>query len=150
MGFAVMTNQSGETVYTIGLQEMIFGKYPRPDGKFLDDDISGVYTQARTIKTGALQLYSFILTMPILSSEENNFYVPIAGMEITPISSDSFLLDYGEIIGAGYISRNKDNVPILEIGIQDYLPKNTIVYIFEVFLIFIMGLALIYSLYTII
>ncbi len=150
VGLAVMTNQSGETNYNIGFQEMIFGKYPKPSNELLDTDISGVYFPARTIKKGGLRLYSFLQTMPILSEEDNSFYIPIVGMKIIPISSDSFLLDYGTSVGAGFISLDKDNLPILEIGIQDYLPKNTIAYFFEIFLIFILVLALIYSFYIII
>ena len=82
--------------------------------------------------------------------KENNFYIPITGLKITPMSSDSFLIDYGETVGAGFVSTDKDNLPILEIGVQDYLPKNNIVYIFEIFLIVILALAIIYSFYTII
>ncbi|MCR1900095.1 beta-lactamase family protein [Irregularibacter muris] len=150
IGLVVMTNQSGETVYNIGLQEMIFGKYPEPTDEFQMRNISGVYTQARTIKTGALRLYSFLLTMPFLSGNENNFYVPMMGMELIPVGFDRFLLDYGETVGTGFVSENKNGSPTLEIGVQDYLPKNPIVYAIEIFLILILGLALIYSLYTII
>ena len=150
IGLVVMTNQSGETNYNIGFQEMIFGNYIESSNESLGTDISGVYTPARTIKTGGLRLYSFIQSMPIISDEDNNFYVPMVGIKITPMSSDRFLFDYGEMVGVGFISLNKENLPKLEIGVQDYLPKNTVGYFFEIFLIFILALALIYSLYTII
>lgn len=107
IGLVVMTNQSGETNYNIGFQEMIFGNYIESSNESLGTDISGVYTPARTIKTGGLRLYSFIQSMPIISDEDNNFYVPMVGIKITPMSSDRFLFDYGEMVGVGFISLNK-------------------------------------------
>lgn len=150
IGLAVMTNQGGETVYNIGLQEMIFGEYPEPANEFQKNDISGVYTQARTIKTGGLRLYNFLQTMPILSGKENDFYIPLMRMKITPMDFDRFIFDYGDGVAAGFVARNKDNSITLEIGAVDYLPKNTAVYILEILLILMLGLAVIYSLFTII
>lgn len=87
--------------------------------------------------------------MPVLSRNEDDFYVPILGMKITPIDFDRFLFDDGGVVGAGFISQNKDKPPTLEMGVVDFLPKNKVVYAFEIFLFLILGLALIYSLYTI-
>lgn len=70
-------------------------------------------------------------------------------MKITPIDFDRFLFDDGGVVGAGFISQNKDKPPTLEMGVVDFLPKNKVVYAFEIFLFLILGLALIYSLYTI-
>lgn len=147
-GLLVMTNQGGESTYNVGFQEMIFGTYPRPSEDVESADISGVYTQARTIKSGGLRFLSFLQTMPVMSRNEHLFHVPISGMQFVSAGPERILVDYGFSEGTGYFIRNEDGSVKLEIGVQDFLSKNPLIYAFEIGLILFLGLALLYSLFT--
>lgn len=73
VGYAVMTNEVGESAYNYGLAELLFGKY---EGELQEgEDISGIYYSKRTIEKGCARMIKyFSMILPISKTDESEVF----------------------------------------------------------------------------
>ena len=73
VGYAVMTNEVGESAYNYGLAELIFGKF---QGEIQEgEDISGIYFSKRTIEKGCTRMIKYLsMILPISRTEESGVF----------------------------------------------------------------------------
>lgn len=87
-GYAVMTNEVGETAYNYGLAEGIFGKY---EGRIqAGQDISGIYFSKRTIDKGPSRMIKYLsMILPIVKTDQ-------PGLFRMPLDPDMTFSHYGK------------------------------------------------------
>ena len=112
VGYAVMTNEVGESAYNYGLAELIFGKFK---GELQEgEDISGIYFSKRTIEKGCARMIKYLsMILPISKTEENGVFK----LSIDPDTTFSY---YGNNI---YRQDNHNGLAynIVKVSGKDYL-----------------------------
>lgn len=89
-GYAVMTNEVGETAYNYGLAELLFGRY---EGEIkAGEDISSIYYAKRSIVKGCARMTKYLsMILPISKTEE-------AGIFKLAVDPDTTFTHYGNHI----------------------------------------------------
>lgn len=112
IGYAVMTNEVGETAYNYGLAEVLFGKYI---GEVKEGpDISGIYYSKRTIERGCARMIKYLsMILPIIKTEDPGLF----RMALDP---DMTFSHYGKQV---YRQDNHNGLAfnMVKINDQDYL-----------------------------
>ena len=100
IGMVVMTNEPGETLFNYGLGKLVFASpKERYDIRKDDRDISGFYTQARTIEDGLVSFQKYIGgILPLKQGAEGNYSLNILGLDIgqtsiSKIGESSYLME---------------------------------------------------------
>lgn len=111
-GYAVMTNEPGETAYNYGFASLLFGKNKPKTKK--SPDISGLFTSQRSIHRGALRFTKYLAgILPILKTDQEGvFHIPLADMTVTYLGNHRYYLDNGN--GLAYQITEKDQGQTLE------------------------------------
>ncbi|WP_124057817.1 serine hydrolase domain-containing protein [Vaginisenegalia massiliensis] len=94
-GYAVMTNEVGETTYNYGLATLLYGAYPSKKGE--GADISGVYAPRRTIEQGFGRLFKYMSSlMPIQkTATSGEFKIPLVDFKVISLGHRAYLQDSG-------------------------------------------------------
>ncbi|CDZ75625.1 hypothetical protein ING2D1G_1488 [Peptoniphilus sp. ING2-D1G] len=94
-GYAVMTNEPGETAYNYGFAPLLFGT-SNPEAQE-SPDISGIYVSRRTIERGTLRFIKYLSgLLPIKSTDkEGVFQIPLVGVTITNMGNHRYHFDNG-------------------------------------------------------
>ncbi|MDO5040665.1 MAG: serine hydrolase [Peptoniphilus sp.] len=105
IGYAVMTNEPGETAYNYGLAQFLFGSGDRREEG--GEDISGLYTSQRTIDQGPLRFIKYLSgILPISATEKQGiFKVPLAGMTISYQGGNRYRFDNGNGLAYQVVER---------------------------------------------
>lgn len=85
IGFLVMTNQAGETVYNNELSSLLFGSAEHAgDGQSLMDAraLRGIYQSSRIVQSGCAKLYTIMMTIPLPYATADSLSVSIFGKNI--------------------------------------------------------------------
>ena len=149
VGIVVMTNQCGEMVYTNNLMSLIFGEFKaKQKGEVLPstENISGIYTSARTIKMGMFRIYNVIGSLLSLSKtgDENTLAVSIGKGSLTQVAPYQYVFDMGGARFFMYADVHGNNVS-LQMMSQDYIKENPVVFFTKVGLILIGLVGVAYS-----
>lgn len=112
IGYAVMTNEPGETAYNYGLSQLLFGsdESSNQDGS----DISGLFTSQRSIHRGALRFTKYLSgILPIQRSNQDGTYkVSLADFEVKSRGNHCYYFDNKN--GLVYKTVEKDQGSYLE------------------------------------
>ncbi|MDO5028744.1 MAG: serine hydrolase [Bacillota bacterium] len=140
LGYAVMTNEPGETAYNYGLAQFLFGS----GDKHVEggENLAGLYTSQRTINQGPLRFIRYLSgVLPISSTEDAGvFKVPLAGMTVSYQGGQRYRFDNGN--GLAYQVVAKDHGRVLENFTTDSLSLGT----FEIILAYGLVLAAVFIL----
>ena len=96
---AVMTNQSGETVYNDGLYDAVFGKYPGQP-----TDFRGWTNSARTIKTGPLKVYKLFTLIPFTDGIVEEYFTGMHMETVEENGQTRIVMPYGDQIAISFAS----------------------------------------------
>lgn len=117
-GFAVISNEVGETAYNYGLIELFYGKgdYKVKAG----EDISGVYSAKRTVNKGYARFLKYLAgVLPITKTESEGVYkIPVAEMSVKSLGNDAYYFDNGN--GLSYINYLSQDGKTLQGYTTDY------------------------------
>ncbi len=123
-GIVVLTNECGESTFTYGLAELVFGSMPdaAQGAGSASPDISGFYTSSRTVKKGALRMAQYTLFMPIFRSKEPGSFRLPSGGSVRYAGQNRYVMDNGNGMAVMmYLSRNTRGQPVLEMETCDYI-----------------------------
>ncbi|MGK0577642.1 serine hydrolase domain-containing protein [Macrococcus capreoli] len=140
-GYAVMTNEVGETTYNYGLSELFFGK-PKVDIQ-PDDAISGVYFNKRTIDAEFLRMIKYFAGILPISKTDNAGVekLMIGDIQFTHLGQHVYRQDDGN--GLAFNLYKKGNAPVLEGFTSDYEQFKMIELVSAIMLLFSMLVTLV-------
>ncbi|MGX7139893.1 serine hydrolase domain-containing protein [Facklamia languida] len=109
-GYAVMTNEPGETAYNYGLAQLLYGSGEGTPQK--GSNISGLYTSQRSIHRGSLRFIKYLAgILPIQQTEDASlFRVPLADLQVTSIGNHHYQFDNGNGFAYQVVERGDGHV----------------------------------------
>jgi CubicO group peptidase (beta-lactamase class C family) len=129
-GVVILTNQSGESVYTCGVLPMVFGRLKYAQDMKNSQDILGVYVSSRTCFEGYAKLYSMLCHIQVTGDGEGEYKVPGKNFTLTGIEANSYVMDMGGVKQyLVHANQLKDGTAVLQMPGSDYIEVNGYVYI---------------------
>lgn len=141
IGAVILTNQSGESVYTCGILPMVFGEYGYTPIKE-ENDLSGMYLSLRTCLKGIGKPYTLLCYMDFPSPADGQYNVP--GMNFAKIGEDRYILDTGKLFQF-FVATDADGTRVLQMPGSDYEEVNQVGVILQYLSLILFIVAAIYA-----
>ncbi|HKM21355.1 MAG TPA: serine hydrolase domain-containing protein [Lachnospiraceae bacterium] len=142
VGTVILTNQSGESVYTCGILPMVFGENeytPLRD----TGDISGTYRSLRTCLKGVGKPYTLFCYMGFEPPVDGQYAA--MGMNIANIGENQYMLDMGGKLYQFFVAEDADGTRVLQLPGADYEEVNGFGVIMQCVLLFLFLVAVFYA-----